>query len=205
MIDLFCLVADKSIGAAVSELLDRPESLGVRPITREILVHDRQDPGCFHYAADFLRGYRSRSEHALVILDHAWDGVPAETGAEVEQLLEARFDRDGFGDWARAVVIEPELEAWVFSGSPHVDSVLGWAGRNPRLREALAGQNLWSAEEDKPADPKAALEWALKQAPVPRSSSIFRELAQKVSTRHCRDRAFQRLRGLLQEWYRCGD
>ena len=71
MIDLFCLVADKSMEATISGLLDRPESLGIRRITRETVVHDRRDPGCFHYAADFLRGYRSRANHALVILDHA--------------------------------------------------------------------------------------------------------------------------------------
>ena len=32
MIDLFCLVADKNMEAAVSSLLDRPESLGIRSI-----------------------------------------------------------------------------------------------------------------------------------------------------------------------------
>ena len=201
MIDLFCLVADKSMEATISGLLDRPESLGIRRITRETVVHDRRDPGCFHYAADFLRGYRSRANHALVILDHAWGGVPADTAAEVEHLLEDGLQREGMGDWVRAVVIEPELEAWVFSGSKHVESVLGWSGRNPELREALANQNLWTAGVDKPDDPKKAMEWALRQRKLPRSSSIYRELASKVSTQSCTDRAFQRLRGLLQDWY----
>ena len=201
MIDLFCLVADKSMEASISGLLNRPESLGIRPITREIVVHDRRDPGCFHYAADFLDGFRSRARQAVVILDREWDGVPANTATEVEELLETRLRRNGMGDWARAVVIEPELEAWVFSGSQHVESVLGWNGRAPGLREALTSRNLWEAGADKPGDPKTAMEWALEQVRVPWSSSIFGDLARKVSTRSCKDRAFQRLRGLLQDWY----
>ncbi|MCY3926181.1 MAG: hypothetical protein OXG52_11880 [bacterium] len=201
MIDLLCLVADKNMEAVASRLLDRPESLGIRRVTREIVVHDRRDPGCFHHAGDILLGYRSRAAHALVILDHAWDGVPAETAVEVEGLLEGRFRRDGMGDWARAVVIQPELEAWVFSGSPHVESALGWSGRSPGLREALTAQRLWAPGSDKPDDPKKAMEWALVQRRLPRSSSIYRELASKVSTRSCTDRAFQRLRRLLQEWF----
>ena len=201
MIDLFCLVADKSMAAAVSELLDRPASLGIRPITRQIIAHDRRDPGCFHYPRDFLDGYRTRAAQALVILDYQWDGVPAESAAEVEELLEEGLRRDGMGNWAQAVVIEPELEAWVFSGSRHVESVLGWSGRTPGLREALTDQDLWEAGADKPGDPKTAMEWALEQVSVPWSSSIFGDLARKVSTRSCKDRAFQRLRGLLQDWY----
>lgn len=201
MTDLFCLVADKNMQAAVSALLDRPESLGIRAIQQESVVHDRRDPGCFHHAVDFLRGYRSRAEHALVILDYQWDGVPADSAAEVETLLETNLERNGMGGWARAVVVEPELEAWVFSGSPHVASVLGWSGRSPDLREALTGQELWATGVDKPDDPKAAMEWALKQVRHPRSSSIYRELASKVSTQYCTDRAFQRLRELLRDWF----
>ena len=201
MIDLFCLVADKSMLAAVSELLDRPQSLGIRSIARQIVVHDRRDPGCFHYPRDFLDGYRTRAAQALVILDYEWDGVPAESAAEVEELLEERLRRDGMGNWARAVVIEPELEAWVFSGSRHVDSVLGWSGRKPDLREALTGHDLWEAGVDKPGDPKRAMEWALEQVSLPWSSSIFGDLARRVSTQSCKDRSFQRLRGLLRGWF----
>ena len=201
MIDLFCLVADENMEAAVSALLDRPESLGVRRIASEIRVHDRRDPGCYHHSQEYLRGYGNRARHALVIFDHAWDGVPADTADEVERMLEARLKRDGLGDWARAVVIEPELEAWVFAGSPHVAAVLGWESRTPDLHQALADQSLWPTGAAKPDDPKKAMEWVLKRARIPRSSSIYRELAQKVSTQSCTDRAFRKLRGLLQDWF----
>ena len=201
MTDLVCLVADNSMQAAVSELLDRPHALGIRSITKEIPVHRERDSGCCYAPMKVLRAYRGSAKHALIILDHDWDGVPETTGAELESFIEERLERDGIEGWAVPVVIDPELEAWVFSDSPHVDKVLGWTNRNPTLREALEQQKLWGPKDSKPADPKAALEWVLKTAGRrPISSAYFRNLARRVSTKRCQDRAFLRFRKLLQDW-----
>ena len=189
------------MAAAISGLFSRPESLGIRAIEFRLETHPRRDPGCFHEGAEFLRGQHSEAEHAIVVLDHDWAGVPADSASLLETLLEDRLDQVGIEGWARAVVIEPELEAWVFSGSVHVAQALGWTDRSPALRVALASQNLWPDDCPKPLDPKAAMEWALRQVRVPRSSSIYRELASKVSTTNCTDRAFVRFRDLLQDWF----
>lgn len=199
--DLLCLVADRNMSATVSGLLSRPQSLGIATIEYRLETHPRRDPGCFHEGAEFLGGQRSEAAHALVVLDHAWGGVPTNSGPELEVLLEDRLAQAGIEGWARAVVIEPELEAWVFSGSVHVVGALGWTDRSPGLREALASQTLWPDDCHKPPDPKAAIEWALRQARVSRSSSIYGELASKVSTANCTDRAFVRFRQILQEWF----
>ena len=202
MTDLVCLVADNSMQAAVSELLDRPHALGIRSITKEIPVHQERDSGCCYDPMKVLRAYRGSAKHALIILDHDWDGVPETTGAALESFIEERLERDGIEGWAVPVVIDPELEAWVFSDSPHVDKVLGWTNRNPTLREALEQQKLWGPKDSKPADPKAALEWVLKTAGRrPISSAYFRNLARRVSTKRCQDRAFLRFRKLLQDWF----
>ena len=200
-IDLLCLVADKNMEAAVSGLLSRPRALGIRPIARELIVHPEHDPGCFHNGVEFLHGLRSRAEHALVLLDLAWQGVPAESATELESQFENNLARAGMRDWARAVVIEPELEAWVFGRSKHVPTTLGWQGKYAGLREALASQGLWPSGEVKPPDPKTAMEWALRSARTARSSSIYRDLAKTVSTKKCKDRSFLRFRDLLQEWF----
>ena len=202
MTDLVCLVADNSMQAAVSELLDRPHALGIRSITKEIPVHQERDSGCCYAPMKVLRAYRGSAKHALIILDHDWDGVPETTGAELESFIEERLERDGIEGWAVPVVIDPELEAWVFSDSPHVDKVLGWTNRNPTLREALEQQKLWGPKDSKPADPKAALEWVLKTAGRrPISSAYFRNLARRVSTKRCQDRAFLKFKRLLQGWF----
>ena len=201
MIDLVCVVADKQMEAAISGLLDRPSALGIRRIEKKILQHPGHDPGCYANPTDILRGYRQSAEHALIILDHAWDGVPSQSGTDLEARIAEKFERQGMADWAIPIVIDPELEAWVFSGSPYVDRILGWQNRNPDLREALERQGFWRPGKPKPADPKAALAWALREARKPRDSSIYRELARKVSIRRCQDRAFQRLKNLLQNWF----
>ena len=102
--------------------------------------------------------------------------------------------------WAAPLVIEPELEAWVFGTSPHVSSTLGW--KDPvSIRKTLQEQNLWRVEDSKPADPKAALEYILGRTGKSRSSSLFRRLANRVGTAGCQDRAFVRLKTLLQDWF----
>jgi len=198
VIDLVCLAADKNIEAAIDGILQRSVSLGIRGVRCETIVHPNRDPGCFHQSGELLRGYRDRAAHALVVLDWAWDGAPAATGEELEETLESSL---GLGDWARAVVIDPELEVWVFSGSPHVAVALGWQEGMPALREALNDQELWYPEHAKPQDPKAAVEWALRRARKPRSSALFRDLALHVGLSHCQDRAFLRLKGLLVGWF----
>ena len=199
--DLLCLVADRNMSSAISGLLSRPESLGIQNIEYRLETHPRRDPGCFYEGAEFLGSQRSEAKHAIVVLDHAWSGVPADSGHELEALLDNRLARAGIEGWARAIVIEPELEAWVFSGSIHVSEALGWRDRDPSLREALTLQGLWPDDHHKPPDPKAAMEWALRQVRVSRSSSIYGELASRVSTTNCTDRAFVRFRQTLREWF----
>ncbi len=201
MIDLVCLVADKNMQAAIEGILRRYESLAIREITFEIIVHPGRDSGCFHHASELLLNDRRRASHALVILDRAWEGAPAEVGIELENRLESLLQQGGLEDWARAVVIDPELEVWVFSDSPHVASALGWKGDASGLRNALAELHLWNENQVKPHDPKAAVHWVLRQARKPRSSSIYRELASRVSLQRCQDRSFLRLRELLVGWF----
>ena len=200
-IDLLCLVADKNMEAAVSALLDRPQSIGMRPVTHRILTHPERDPGCFHRGPEFLRPFRSQAHHALIILDYAWDGNPAATAFDLETALEKRLGQAGMREWAKAVVIAPELEAWVFAQSPHVPRILGLAGTTDALRRELEDRGWWSRGEAKPQDPKVAMEWILRQTRQPRSSAIYRRLATKVGTASCTDRAFVRLRSHLQGWF----
>ena len=199
--DLVCVVADRSIEAVIEAVLRRYEALGIRPIEFETLVHPERDPGCFHEPAKLLGGYTDRANHALVVLDRAWEGAPARDASELERLLEAALARISLAEWAKAVVIEPELEAWVFSDSPHVATTLGWKGSTDALRSALEAEGLWERDRAKPEDPKRAMDWVLRRAGLPRSSSLFRTLASQVSLQRCEDRSFLRLVKLLCGWF----
>jgi hypothetical protein len=199
MSDLVCLVADKNMEAAADGLLSRPQALGIRPIDYTLIVHPRRDPGCFHEAPEFLKMYRATHAHALVLLDRSWDGAPASTGEKLQELLRVQLQQDGLADWAESIVIDPELEAWIFSDSPWVERCLGWSGQG--LKAWLVDQKLWPATAAKPPDPKSAVEQVLYQVKKPRSSSIYRELARNVSVERCCDKAFLQFKAILRQWW----
>lgn len=198
MKDLVCLVADKNIEAAMAALLQRHKSLGLRQkITAEVVVHPRRDPGVFREGVEFVRPLRNNYRHGLLVLDADWEGAPPDLQQQVDSALASA----SLHNWARAIVIAPELEAWVWSNSPHVEKALGWSGREPALRIWLEQNGLWDARLPKPQNPKDAMDRALQHVGKPRSSAIYRTLARTVSVRGCSDSAFLCLCKTLQEWF----
>jgi hypothetical protein len=106
-----------------------------------------------------------------------------------------------WGDKAASVVISPELEAWVWSDSPHVESELGWPSRLGGLRGWLEEKGLWGTGAEKPAGPKKAVEAATREAKVPWTAAVCRGLASNVSVDRCTDGAFQKLKAILNGWF----
>ncbi len=199
--DLVVLTACKDAGQAVEGLLVRHQALRIRPITYDAFKHPQRDPGVFLEAPEFLRPFVHLYGHALVIFDREGTGREGRLlREEMERQLEEKLSASG---WSRAavVVIDPELEAWVWSDSPHVEVELGWEGRNPTLREWLEQKGFLGEGQLKPSRPKEAVEAALCEARRPRSSAIYRKLAESVSVQRGTDPAFVRLRGVLQQWF----
>jgi hypothetical protein len=200
MKDLVVLCADKKIEASIAGLLHRPEALGIGRVEFEIKVHPQRDPGCFHQAAPFLRTLRPSFMHALVIFDRAWEGAQPQEAREMTSMVQQALEPD-WGDSAGVVVIDPELEVWVWSDSPHVEDVLGWRGRGPALRAWLATNGLWGGDGPKPEDPKLAVERVVREARVRWTAAACRKLAETVSVDRCSDESFRRLRNLLSRWF----
>jgi hypothetical protein len=197
MKDLICVVADKNMEAALESILKRHDALGIREITFDIVVHPRRDPGVFREGVELLFSFKAKYQRGLLLLDASWDGAPKDISSQLDRALADA----GLCDWARVVLIDPELEVWVWSDSPHVEEALGWSGREPSLRQWLVQRGFLTENSPKPKDPKAAVEAALCEARKPRSSAIYRTLASNVSLRRCRDSSFQCLRQTLQEWF----
>jgi hypothetical protein len=197
--DLVCLVPDKNIQAALDALLSkRKPALGLASFTFEIHVHPRRDPGCFHNGPDFLgQLLEEPTQKGLLVFDQAWQGNPCNTAEQTEEAIRKRLS----GLFADVVVLEPELEAWVWSPSRHVDYVLGWQEAYPPLRQWLEKNDLWPGDSAKPSDPKAAMEAALFEKQIPRSSSLYRQIAERVSLKRCQDDSFNRLCTVLQRWF----
>ncbi|ATB35437.1 hypothetical protein CYFUS_000850 [Cystobacter fuscus] len=200
--DLVVLVADKNTEFALKGLLTRrTHALRIRPITFDVFVHIERDPGCLRRAPDFLRPHSTRYNHALVMFDRDGCGQEHKERVDLEQQVEEQLAQSGWDNRSAAVVLDPELEIWVWSDSPHVETTLGWSNRVPGLRSWLVNSGLLGESDVKPRDPKLAVEEALRVARKPRSSNLYQQLALSVGFESCSDAAFQKLKKLLNTWF----
>lgn len=199
MKDLVILVPDKNVQFGIDGLLSRRESLNIKQFSYEIFIHPGRDPGVYNYAADFLRPFSNQYSYALVFLDREGSG-PVGSVDEISKKIKKEIERNGWQNRVEVVVFDPELEIWVWTESPHTAEALGW-NSYPELKAWLIQQGLWKQDTSKPERPKEAVEISLKGKQIPRSSSIYLEIAQKVTLNKCQDLAFKKFRGILQEWF----
>jgi len=199
--DLIVLVADRNMQAIMQGLLSRSKALRIRHVDAQILRHPESDAGCCRRGVAYLAEFSAQYKHALLMFEYEGCGQEGNPPIVLEQQLEQAFMTTRWKDGAAVIVIQPELEIWVWSDSPHVEDTLGWRGRTPDLRLWLEQKKHLAAHEAKPRRPKEAMEAALREVRKPRSSSIYRMLAENVSVERCRDRAFLRLRETLHRWF----
>jgi hypothetical protein len=201
--DLLILVADLDQENAIRGILARHHSLGISEMAPErfdVRRHPYRDSGCRAGAERFLQIFADQYRFALVVFDRA--GCGDDRAAEaIEREMEDRLRRTGWPGRSGAVVIDPELEAWVWSDSPHVDQELGWSGRQPPLRQWLVERRFARRPGHKPENPKKAMQEAMREARKPGTSGIFLNLAKTVGLSRCQDRAFLKLKQLLRQWF----
>jgi hypothetical protein len=201
MSDLVVLVPDKNLEATVKGLLSRHQSLSVRQLNAHVHVHPARDPGCLKVGPDFLRAFSSLYRHGLILLDRDGRGSESQSREQLESDIEFRLDASGWNGRAKAIVLDPELEVWVWSESPHLSHFLGWTADAASLRQWLIDQGYLTTDRPKPDRPKDAVEKLLRRARLPRSSSRYFELAQKISLHRCEDRAFLKFKETLLSWF----
>ncbi len=199
--DLIILSADKNIEFSVRGILERTHAIGVQPLSYNVRAHPERDAGCLGRCHHFLRPFINRYSHALVVFDREGCGKDHLSRERLEADVEERLARNGWRDRSAAIVFDPELEIWVWSDSPHVDAVLGWGKRKPKLRTWLARQDFIKKGQTKPERPKEAMEAALRITEIARSSALFLELAERVSFKRCEDPAFAKLKNTLTKWF----
>ena len=199
--DLGVLVADKNMEYALKGLLSRPHSLNIRSIEADIIVHPQHDPACAIRGVEFLSNFSNRYHHALLMFDYEGSGKESISPKELQENINTDFSRSVWGERARTIILYPELEAWIWSPSPHVDDVIGWKGRNPSLRRWLRQQNWLQEGNMKPEHPKDAFLESLRQVGTPRSSSLYQKIAERVSLRNCVDISFLEFKDVLRNWF----
>lgn len=197
---LIIVTADKDAEYAIQELVRRPAALGIRPIDFDCFRHPRRDNGVLNEVHDFLRPFL-QWEYALVILDREGCGHEDEPRDVLEKAVEDRLSANGWPGRSRVVVLDPELEAWIWDGSYQVNRILNWPGGAESLKRWIGEQGFVGGGEFKPARPKEALDSALRHRGIRHSSALFRDLAKEFKFENCRDRAFQRLVSTLRGWF----
>ena len=205
--DCIFLLADKNIRATFEGFFSRQgfhHSIGCGSIEidlmRDLIVAaGDNDPGIFTRAHELLGPFLSTHRHAVVVLDAQWDGSPGAAGirTHIESLLFA----NGWGTKQCAViVIEPELENWIWQRSIHVARGIGFDSIENMFTDADL-QRAWPDGQYKPSYPKETLEAILRKNRIPRSSAIYKNITAQVSVSDCCDSAFLQLAGKLREWF----
>ena len=208
--DLFVVVADLDAENAIKTLLtERQQALGVNfqfvpepPPNGDMLRFSGRDSGCYRKAVDLLRPPQRTHRHALLLFDRHGSGAEKKSRTQIEEEIEDKLRQNGWSDeTARAIVLDPELESWVWADSPHVAEMFGWQSRRTEMRRFLETEGLWDADSPKPADPKRAMHLALRVNRLAPTARLFAQLAAKVGLTRCQDPAFNKLATVLRAWF----
>jgi hypothetical protein len=212
--DCLFFVADGTMAEVIDGFLSRghfPGRLGCRDFEfsfdDDILVGTHfgaTDGGMHKYCHALLQenGYMESHQHLVVMLDQKFGGErPA---AEVREEVLANLQQCGWADRADVVVIDPELEVWVWQDNPHVERAVGYSGRT-KLRELLNNDDEWPGGRDKPIQPKDLFKAVCKRFKQSYSPSLYRDIVEKVSIAGCTDQAFHQLVASLVRWFPIGE
>ena len=199
MKDLILLVADKSMQFALQGGLGRPESLEIRPICFDFRVHSGRDGGTRSNGSQMLALEKSRFSHGLLVLDHEGSGAGEQSAAELETHLDQQL-KLVWGDRAKAIVIAPEVDIWMWGSDNKLAEILKWP-KQESVRTWLRSAGFDLLESGKPQRPKEALEAVFRACKRPRSSATYQQIAASISLARCEDPAFLRLKKTLQNWF----
>jgi hypothetical protein len=202
MKDLIVVVADLDIENVLKSVLPRFQTVyGIRPFTFEILRHPYRDAGCATGSAEFLRPFLGKFKYVLVVFDREGCGMESNSWQEVEIIVTTDLLKNGWdGEQIRVIVIDPELENWMWIDSPHVAASLGWKIEVP-LYQWLRENGLINEGEVKPGRPKEAMELVLRKTKKPRSASIYAQIAANVSFRGCTAPSFLHMVEAMKGWF----
>jgi hypothetical protein len=163
------------------------------------------DPALFASAHENLRLHQRTHQKAIVIIDAQFPGSPGTDGdgaAEIRQRILAKLHGSGWAEGrVEVVVIQPMLEAWLWSESDHVSAIFG-VPNFADLRTTLVEKGVWVAGESKPQDFKEATALAGRIKQRVSGAALFRKVFTCARTLNgCSEPGFNRLRTTLQTWF----
>jgi hypothetical protein len=158
------------------------------------------DGGIHRRAHALLRPYIRSHQNALVILDKNFGGqLPA---AVVREEILSNLSRNGWqAGCAEVVVIDPELEVWLWQrDNPHIARVFRYDGAVP-LEEFLGAEGIWPSTALKPVRPKEAARILLQRFRAGVPMVVYARIVENISVSGCQDQAFSLLASALRRWF----
>ena len=206
MRDCIFLLADSNMKAAFEGFLCRDQfhlSLGCGAfdfdINQDLVVASGDnDPGLYTRGHELLRPYLNTHAHAIVVLDSEWDGSPG--AVAINSYISGHLHKSGWNkNNCKVIVIDPELENWIWQRNDHVASALGFDSFSNFSNTISV--DVWPDGQAKPSQPKETLEAVLRNKRIPRSSSIYKNITSRVSVSSCQDQSFRLFKSTLQIWF----
>ncbi len=202
------MVADKNIEAMILGFLLSPKfhlKIGCNSFQFDSkhdlrVAHGKNDPGIFTIAKELLQPYCKTHRHVIVILDAEWSGSPG--SIKIAQQVNNHCINAGWSENnCCVIVIDPELENWIWQNNIHVCHELGANNSYLLLQEELIDKEFWVAGQPKPNRPKEAVEYVLRKNKIPRSSALYKNIASQITSKTCTDAAFVNLKNTLIQWF----
>jgi hypothetical protein len=163
-----------------------------------IVDRARNDPGVYTFAQDWEQVIQHTHRHAIFVLDAEWDGAPSPQKIRTDmarRIMDKGWARDDF----EVIVIEPELESWIWQDNPHVAKAFRF--KDGSLRDWLQEQGCWPEDCAKPPRPKEAVKRVGRHTRVGQSSANYKNITNKVSVKNCVDASFQMMASCLRRWF----
>ncbi len=196
--DLVVLTPDLDWERGLNSVFHRPDALGTRAFSFEIVRDPMHDSSVARNAAATLRPFVRHADYALVCVDHEGAGRPNQTPDQLAQHITLSLDEAGWVGRSAVIVVAPEIERWVWCDPRHLPDAIGWPGDRPDLFDYLDAAGMQSLPHERP---KEALETLLRSMRKPWSSALFAKLGKTMSITRCTDPAFRAMIQHLRKWF----
>jgi len=204
-VDLLAFVADADLLAVMEEVLARPAELGAGAFTFKVDRHTGRDPGMVKDGPELVRMRKAEAERCVLIWDHQGSGWEARhTASESRIRIIDKLERFTWKDCSDALVLEPELEEWLWRDPPSIARHLEVEPANfDAWVDAFAGKQRLSATTAKTTCPKELLYHVFKsrwnRQPRPGDYRAIAKLADLSGWGH--SASFSSLLGVLVRWF----
>ena len=199
MKDLFVFVADADAQAVLKTVLQRHQSLQIRPITFDVDRHTMRDNGMVRDGPELLglRLKKSEYERVLLVWDYAGSGQRSDA-TECAAAVRARLEQVSWRDRCAAVVIVPELEEWLWHNPASIAKVLNVSAAD--LNQTADDGPMKPLLEEPPKEKfERVLYRQLRCKPLPRD---FERIAQTASLAQWRNSSsFALSCDVLRAWF----